>query len=443
MTRLRILPFCVLLLVPVACGSSGSATKQLARPPDCRHPERESAIRATYCGSYKRIRAGGKAPTHPVRRRVPKVPCKVRVEEYFYAATNWLTLTKALARRASPCAQYYISIPPIQDAEGAWVLSRPKEPDIIHAFGPQFHAMAEVNTWPWGEWVQDTGKSWYDAGVLARERMGNAGYKPELGDIWAVNEFPLALTTSKGQQKAMTEFVHGLYDGSSKDPKIRGLIWKVAEFQTSSNLGSWRKDLESWFAESSFWKDMGKYVRSWSAEVYADPIASCPVGSPFLRDANSVAAYLEHIPQLVQAGSSKVAAARSYLEQAYTPLANAAWQWNYGFGITTIPVEQMQRFVSLQTYGIAAFAKAHPVLTKPVRIGFGWAPKNTTGLEAGRFHDGNHKVADALAKSIANAFRPDGIFPKRACGKDGRRCRCQVRGAKLNPGWLRFATGSR
>jgi hypothetical protein len=438
-TSLRALTLlAALALTAAACGSGSTATHRLARAPDCKHVSRESPVRSMYCGSLPRTRSltHERPANHPVR--LPHVQCKTKIEEYFYAATDWLTLTKSLAHHASPCAQYYISIPPIQDAPGAWVLSRPKEPRIIHSFGPSFHAMAEVNTWPWGEWVDRTGRSWYDAGVLARRRMDGAGYSAKLGDIWAVNEFPLNLGTDLSEQKAMTEFVHGLYRGTNKDAPLKGLVWKVADFQTASDLAGWRKGLESWFSERRFWTAMSRYVRSWSSEVYADPVASCPPGSPFSRVARSVMAYLEHIPRLVDAGPGKAATARAFLERTYTPLANAAWQWNYGFGLTTIPAGQMQRFVALQTYGVAQFARTHPQAATPVRIGFGWAPKNTLGIEEGHFHDGNHRIADALARSISAAFTPNGIFPSRACGVGGRRCQCKVHGASLRQGWDTF-----
>jgi hypothetical protein len=72
------------------------------------------------------------------------VPCKVRLEATFYAANGWLSLAAALANHASPCADYYLSISPIPGREGAWTIRQPKEPKIIHRFGPQFHAMAEI-----------------------------------------------------------------------------------------------------------------------------------------------------------------------------------------------------------------------------------------------------------------------------------------------------------
>jgi hypothetical protein len=80
------------------------------------------------------------------------------VRAVFYAATDWLRLATKLAANASPCAQYYISIPPLANdktqlrVDQAW---------RIRALGPAFHVMAEVNDTGWTSWVSTTGNSWY------------------------------------------------------------------------------------------------------------------------------------------------------------------------------------------------------------------------------------------------------------------------------------------
>ena len=58
-------------------------------------------------------------------------------------------------RPPSPCAQYYISVPPLAAdktqlrADQAW---------RIRALGPAFHALAEINVTGWTSWVATTGK---------------------------------------------------------------------------------------------------------------------------------------------------------------------------------------------------------------------------------------------------------------------------------------------
>ena len=57
----------------------------------------------------------------------------------FYAATDYLRLATKLAANVSPCADYYISVPPLvadktQPRRGA--------AERIRALGPNFHALA-------------------------------------------------------------------------------------------------------------------------------------------------------------------------------------------------------------------------------------------------------------------------------------------------------------
>ena len=68
----------------------------------------------------------------------------------FYAATDWLRLATKLAANASPCAQYYISIPPLVSDK---TKARPDQAWRIRALGTNFHAMAEVHFTTWQRWV--------------------------------------------------------------------------------------------------------------------------------------------------------------------------------------------------------------------------------------------------------------------------------------------------
>src|SRR5205823_3003063 len=104
----------------------------------------------------------------------------------FYASTDWRRLATKLAADASPCAQYYISVPPLADTK---TQERSDEAWRIRALGANFHALAEINMSAWGTWVIDGGGTWYQAGVEARKNMAAAGYDVIQGDTWAVNEF--------------------------------------------------------------------------------------------------------------------------------------------------------------------------------------------------------------------------------------------------------------
>ena len=68
----------------------------------------------------------------------------------FYAQTDWLRLATRLAAQASPCAQYYISVPPLAASK---TTLRNGEAAKIRALGPNFHALAEINWTGWKAWV--------------------------------------------------------------------------------------------------------------------------------------------------------------------------------------------------------------------------------------------------------------------------------------------------
>jgi hypothetical protein len=419
------------------CGGQSDAQKaaeEFSRPLDCKHVK-QTTLRVTECVRRPAVGSisGKRATTH---RAVPKVSCKTRLQANFYAANDWLSLAAALAKHASPCAEYYISVPPVQGPEGTWTIPRPGEAKRIRHFGPNFHAMAAVRVWAWANWVKKHKKSWYDAGVLARKRMIGAGYSFTLGDIWAVNEFPITLPESKSQKKAMTEFVRGLYEGGRHEQHRRGLVWRVVPFQDATGAELGRPQVKAWLKDDSFWRAMSKYVSIWSSEVFAFPSASC-TGSLAERAAN-VTDYLNALALLAEHEKGKGMMARNYLRRAYSPLENAAWQWTFGFGITTIPAEQMAKFVSLQVYSSAKFAQSHPELQTPVRLGFAWAP-NQQHLSKETFARGNELILERMSTALHDAITPDGLHPARACGRDGRDCICNYPGAELNPTWLSFA----
>jgi hypothetical protein len=90
----------------------------------------------------------------------------------FYAASEWLRLATKLAADPSPCAEYYVSIPPIVGdktnfrADQAW---------RIRVLGPSFHALAEVHAPAWRGWVTANGTTWYAA---APARPTSRGTRP-------------------------------------------------------------------------------------------------------------------------------------------------------------------------------------------------------------------------------------------------------------------------
>ena len=265
----------------------------------------------------------------------------------YYAATDYLRLATKLAASASACAEYYISVPPIVGnktqlrRDAAW---------RIRALGPNFHAMAEIHFTTWSKWVAETGSSWYQAGVTARERMAATGYDVTKGDTWAFNEANSAVRRGTGSARTiLREFLRGLYEGDGTHP-TRGAVFVIGVGQRSIDVSLYQTNLQNWFTDSAFWTDMATYVSDWSQEVYGDMRHYAVPGLPASARRDYLNEYLQHKLVLSGVGPPTIETARSYLSQAFSPLANAAWQRENGYGWTMVSAEQMAAYVSAQVH---------------------------------------------------------------------------------------------
>jgi hypothetical protein len=178
--------------------------------------------------------------------------------------------------------------------------------------------------------VASTGSSFFAAGTTARERMAATGYDVSAGDSWELNELSSLVRRNTGSAREnFREFLRGLYQGNGSHP-TRGVVFVIGVGQPASNLSLYQTALQSWFADSPFWADMSSYVRDWSQEVYGDvrsyAVASVPADErrDYLNDD------LQHPLVLANGGPATIGTARAYLQTAYSPLANAAWQHESG-----------------------------------------------------------------------------------------------------------------
>jgi hypothetical protein len=356
----------------------------------------------------------------------------------FYAATDWLRLATRLAANASPCAEYRISIPPLAADK---TRPRPDQAWRIRALGPAFHADAEISWNAWSAWVAGGAGTWHDAGAEARRRMAAAGYDVALGDGWALNELTSAVRRGDGSARANArEFLRGLYEADGVLPRARGTAFVVGIGQRTADLGSYRAYLQNWLQDAPFWNEVGAYVENWSQEAYGDVRAYAVPGTTLAARRNALRDYLGHALHLARGGPDAVASARSFLEAAYSPLANAAWEWDDAFGWTAVPVAQMKDFVSAETYALRHVSAG----AAPGRAGFAWAPRNAEGLTAGEFAARSGDLLDRLAAAIHDSTATDdpadpGIG---ACGPGGVNlwCVAEVPGATFNQGWGELAS---
>ena len=355
----------------------------------------------------------------------------------YYAATDYLRLATKLAASASACAEYYISVPPIVGnktqlrRDAAW---------RIRALGPNFHAMAEIHFTTWSKWVAETGSSWYQAGVTARERMAATGYDVTKGDTWAFNEANSAVRRGTGSARTiLREFLRGLYEGDGTHP-TRGAVFVIGVGQRSIDVSLYQTNLQNWFTDSAFWTDMATYVSDWSQEVYGDMRHYAVPGLPASARRDYLNEYLQHKLVLSGVGPPTIETARSYLSQAFSPLANAAWQRENGYGWTIVSAEQMAAYVSAQVHALRFFSATNGQPSD--HWGFAWAPKNSSGTSAEEFAAQSGIVLDRLAAAVRDSAEPiDPLDPgSAACGPPGQKvwCVADVDGARVNEAWKSF-----
>ena len=344
--------------------------------------------------------------------------------------TYEFTLPNAFAAAVDPCTRYYVSLPALSNDKTMPRMGA----DKVHALGPNFHAMAEFSWGAWRQWVEASPgtRDWELAGKSFRDRMTAAGYDVANGDVWVINEFPT--TTRTGENDVWTHeraAVHGLAVGDGTRT-VKGVVYTAGMGQTLTNVGTMKGNIENWLQQDGWWSDMAKYVQWYAYEVYADPHLNCVVGSNVSDDSEHISDYLEHVPRLAQQGGAKTAVAAGYLQHHYVPLLNSAFGGDVGFGDNTINFGDFVKFSRLQIY--ATHVNAAHVGYPGRRIGFAWAPKNTTSEQETYL---SQQIANAVGRAYpANKFYNYGKYACNASGAlDG--CGCTVAGS-YNNSWDAF-----
>ena len=368
----------------------------------------------------------------PLRARTQQAACRP-LRGVFYAASDWLRLATKLAAAASPCAEYYISVPPLVADKTTF---RRDQAWRIRALGPNVHAMAEIHFATWTRWVQSTGNSWHTAGVTARQRMAEAGYDVALGDTWALNELTSAVRRGDGNARTnVREFLRGLYEGNGRP--TRGAALVIGFGQRTSDVSAYQNTLQGWLADTAFWTDMATYVSDWSQEVYGDIRSHAVPGVSVQARREYLSDYLQHKLVLSGVGPADIEPARAYLREAYSPLANGAWPRETAWGWTMVPAEQMAAYVSAQVDAMRSFS----IATGQARDhwGFAWAPRNTTGLSNADFASQTGQILDRMAAAIRDSSTANAESPiTGACGGDESLCTLDLEGSAHNGAWRSF-----
>ena len=370
--------------------------------------------------------------------------CPRQVDAVFWGGAQQFVLGQALAANLSPCAEYYVTVAPM-------VTDRTMLPfrirfDELRALSPQIHPVAEIR-WTsvngWRAWVVGTpGRTFYEAGVLARQRMAQRGLDVEKGETWAFNELtPEVLEGAPGARAEVLEFMRGLYDGAPGMPNARGIVFGlwVPSTTDAAEIAAHKTSLRAWLMDESFWSELDRYVDVFAHDVYVSALSWGVGGTELPLRAKRLNEYFQHMAVLADDAPRSFQAARDFLHRTYLPLANAAWPHS-GIGDTHLLDDKlMQQFVSAQVYALRRFAEAHPRIVPQGLIGFAWAPIMQF---PGYSPEGRDRIAARLASAIRDSIGESPSTFKDACGPVGERVLCDgdVPGAEFETAWRIFET---
>jgi hypothetical protein len=381
--------------------------------------------------------------------------CRLKVDVVFWGGRQWDELAEALAADYSQCAEYYISIPPMDDVKTN--LRVRERFDRVRVLSPRIHPVAEIrwnapradgkNT-GWRAWVVGghpdwaAGRTFFGAGVEARRRMAQRGLDVAAGEVWALNELTDDVREGvPGRRAEIREFLRGLYEGGPNRPDARGIVFHIGPMSNDedADVAQYKADLQEWLTDGPFWTDLDAYVDFFAHEVYASSLNWGVADVPRARRAEYLNDYFHHMTILVEEGPDTAEAARRFLRRTYLPLANAVWPSADVGNTDLLSAEQMSQFVSTEVYAIRHYANAHPQTAPQGRIGFGWAP---LAEEVGYSPSGRDLLVTRLASAIHEAYEEGANSQMGACGPPGNHvwCEGEVAGAFLNDVWKLFAS---
>jgi hypothetical protein len=398
------------------------------------------------------------AAAAPVRAEGLPPFCHVHVESVFWTVNtgDWLRVGDALAANPSPCADYYISIPPQANDK---TLLRGAQDELVRALGPHIHPVAEMTLGTRVGWLAkwiETGHSWFSAGVEFRRRMAAAGYRFDLGETWLLNEFDVSTRRDEPpySRAAMKDLLRGLYYGDGTGPTVPGIV-EIGIAHTHQNIPDvegYKAELKEWLQDSDFWSSVDPYISVLTKEVYGDARFWGVAGTSRNDRTRHLTEFMEHPMNLVRSGSAEIEAARNLFERAYMPLGNATWPalgpdpfsppFCCGHGWTMIPLDDMLSFVSEQIYAVRHYAQSHPQGAPAGRLGFSYQPVNNFGLPPAEFAAAQRAILARIASAIRDAYGDGGASSVGACferGGEENWCRgADVPGAVFTDAWQAF-----
>jgi hypothetical protein len=354
--------------------------------------------------------------------------CRFRVEVVNWTGADWMRLAEAFVADPSPCAEYYLSVPPpLSDRTRLRAASVYAE---IRALGPNIHPMAEVNLGlprGWREWVAAGNGTWCDAGKLFRTRMAAAGLRTAEGETWLLNELDRStrLDVAPYTRAAMTELVRCLHDGQPGMPADPGAVEIGINFshQNLPDVATYKQEMKGWLADGEFWTGLGQNARWILREAYPDTRYSNVPGTSRDERRRHLEDYIFNTLNLAHAGPAVTDAAKAVFDATYSPLLNGGYValggdaqgFVSGHGNTEIPFDQMMHFASEEVYAVRHYAGAHPQGAPAGRLGFSWQPFNRFGFPKQTFNSQLNAITARMASAVHYAYRQGGASPAGAC----------------------------
>ncbi|MBX7193687.1 MAG: hypothetical protein K1X94_16650 [Sandaracinaceae bacterium] len=349
--------------------------------------------------------------------------CPYPTELVLYAPSGYRVLAEQLATYPSRCVESWITVPvaPSRHTEV------PRGPQNVR-LSPTIHAAGEFNYNAWvvslGGVEASHGADWLAIGRDYHHALEEAGYRPDLGDTWSMNEATSKTPTSPETRADLRELVRGLYEGRAElgDQPMRGVFYTYN--RPHGGAATYKPELEQWLADGAFWADMQRWVRFWAQETYVDPTYLCERSLD--GRAKNLTDYAMHVMRVVDApgAPSSVASARSYLHGAYVPLMSAYWLSPGAYGHTSNPpigLDRMESLISEQTRAARRWWDAHP--GQGARLGFAFGIRAPRELSAGSRRGALERLGRRVALSVRGAFGSDAIA-NGACYRGTARAYC-------------------
>jgi hypothetical protein len=362
--------------------------------------------------------------------------CSNRSKIVTYNPHGWAQLLNAFKQYPTPCADYYIVIPPDPSDRPLKRTVRPRAvwQDVcdanaaVSSVGARVYPVAEFHYGGWRNWVLSppgqppTGRStqarWRVAGRIHRKRMRDAGYGsyhcPSLGAViperWAINEFGTTFTSRTRQnpnidpalvranaRNASLGLFYG-YDGPGttnrtdrpKYPDMRGIPFVIGSNHDKTGFSVYKPGLRRVVLDSGFWNAMKKYVLFWGQQAYTSCYRACVASANRARRAKHVNAFTMHpvkFAYLAQKGTTteknRSAAARSFFAgrvPRYMPLLTGYWakiapKQSPAYGRThSLTLEEMKGLVSLEIYSTRRHASGASGSAADTSTAFGRYP---------------------------------------------------------------------